>query len=105
MHDNSYANSISSFVRWANERISKEIESNEKCEEACGTSVIHKAQSRVSYLLSESEKIDIIDRIDSMRDEDDYSHLNFKAICKIAGIHDQTYYKWRKLLKLGNYKK
>jgi hypothetical protein len=103
MHDNNYAVNISSFVRWAHERIAKEIESNDKCEAEHGSSSISDIRSRISYKLTDKEKLEYINHIDSLRSK--YTALGFRAICKKAGIHDQTYYKWRKSLNLGNYKR
>ena len=92
MHD-TYFNKISSFMEWANDRIEKEIKQNEEMESEHGdSSFVSKTKTRTHVDLGLPEKKLIVEEIDSYRNEGD----TVPEACSKLGIHEQTYYKWRK---------
>lgn len=103
MHDSSYSEYISNFMSWAHDRISKEIALNEECEKEFGSKAYEKEAVRVPQNLSDSEKLSIINNVDKRRDEK--PDLTIAGCCEPFRLHVQTYYKWRRDLKLGKYTK
>lgn len=89
----SYLNRISSFMKWAHEKISKEIEKNEELEQEFGTAKYQSENKlRTHTHLDHREKMLVVDEIDRFRGEGDKVY----CACEKVGIHPQTYYKWRK---------
>jgi len=90
----SYCNGISSFMKWANDRIAKEIKQNDEIEAKYGSAkFVSKRKTRTHVDLSLDQKRSIVEKIDSLR----YAGDKVEAACENLGIHPQTYFKWRKL--------
>ncbi len=90
----SYLSRISSFMKWAHDKISSEIENNEKIETEFGTAEHQSAKKlRTHTHLDSRDKSLVVEEIDRLRSEGDKVY----AACQKVGIHIQTYYKWRKL--------
>ena len=90
----SYLSRIGSFMQWAHDKISNEIEINEKIETEFGTAEHQSAKkARTHTQLNLREKSLAVKKIDRLRSEGDKVY----TACQKVGIHIQTYYKWRKL--------
>jgi DNA invertase Pin-like site-specific DNA recombinase len=85
---------ISKFVRWAHEKIEKEISLNDKIEKEFGEKAIPKEKSRCSYSLTTKQKQDKLDQIDALKK----AGSSLAAACREIKIHQTTYYKWQKLI-------
>ena len=85
---------ISKFIRWAHDRIESEMISNHKIAKEFGDSAITKESKRCCYKLSDSQKREILYQLDDLK-EDGWT---LAASCDEVGIHQTTYYKWKKLL-------
>jgi len=96
-HHDSYITSISNFVRWAADRIEKEIETNERCEKQHGTAEIFKEHLRLPNKLSDKDKHNYIKKVERTAKEN--PSLTREAQCALNGIHFTTFYNWRKQLK------
>ena len=94
-HD-SYTTSISNFVRWAADRIEKEIETNQRCEEEHVSAEVFKDSHRLPYSLSDSDKHNYIKEVERVSKAN--PSLTKPAACAISGVHFTTFYKWRKRL-------
>lgn len=99
--NNQYKSSISSFISWAERRISEEIERNDKIAKEAGSDkwlVIHK---RLPYNLNDSQRLELVNQVDELRNEG----MGNIASCKKVGIHITTYCKYRLKLGMGKYQK
>ena len=96
------AESNSSFMRWAEARIAKEVEDNERLEAAAGTRHFIPGSNcnRITHRLSTEEKAEVVKKIDAMRD----SGISLETAADQSGIHKSTYALWRRQFKLPNYK-
>jgi hypothetical protein len=88
--------SISNFIRWAHQRIEKEIEINEECERQFGSAEVFKDSHKLHNQLSNQEKLELVYEVNRLSDM--YPNLTRAKICSMAGLHYTTYYKWRKQL-------
>lgn len=101
IYDESYAQRIGSFMEWASDKLREEVKLNEALEKEFGTAEhLIPASGRKDYDLSVEDKIDIIKEIDEARS---YG-IQLTDACDNEGIHVQTYYKWKRILKLPTYK-
>ena len=73
---NTSSESISNFIKWAQERLAREVEENEKIEEETG---------EANYQPDKG--------------------MSMPAACKKYGISTSSYGKWRRQLKLPVYKR
>ena len=88
---------MSSFLRWAHNRIEREIRSNDDCADLVGDNAISAYESnRASYLLTLDEKAERVERVDRIRSN---MNLGVAEACKTANVHYTTYYKWKNLLR------
>ena len=85
---------ISKFIRWAHDKIEKEISLNDKIEEEFGEKSIPKEPSRCSYSLTIEQKQEKLDQIEALKKEG----MSLAAACREIQIHQTTYYKWHKLV-------
>ncbi len=85
----SYGASISSFMRWAAERIAKEVEDNERIEAKGGKPVFY------SVRYNDEEKELIVKAIDKLKKE---GHQVVHAARRF-NIHSTTYYTWKRKFK------
>lgn len=85
---------ISKFIRWAHDKIETEIALNDKIADEFGDEAIAKESKRCCYKLSENQKREILYQLDDLK-EDGWT---LAASCNEVGIHQTTYYKWKKLL-------
>ena len=89
------AESLSNFMRWAAMRIQKEAEENERIEAEAGTrEFILGSQDAKKQDYTLEEKKSIVDGIDRLRSEG--NKITFSA--SQYGIHSTTYYKWKREL-------
>ena len=87
--------SISRFMNWAAERIAKEVEDNERIEAQAGTrDFIPGSRFTKKQDFTEDEKLAIIKTVDEMREQ---GYTVIQAV-KQFGIHNTTYYTWRRQL-------
>lgn len=93
----SYTKSISNFVRWAHDRIEKEIESNEKCERKFGDAEVFKDYIRLPSNLPDKDKYKYIKEVEQTYASN--PKIGRKEACAINGIHFTTFYKWRSQLR------
>ena len=92
-----YAANISSFMRWVQERIAKEVEENERVEAQTGTrDFIPTARESKKQDYTEEEKINIVKTVDRLKSEGHKISISSKEM----GIHDSTYYRWKKELNM-----
>jgi transposase-like protein len=85
-----YGESISNFMKWASMRIAKEVAENEKVESMSGEDEYVTAGLRKDY--TDAEKRKVIQDIMHLIEE---GH-RVPAAAKKAGIHQKTYYNWKK---------
>lgn len=98
----SYSESISSFMKWASQRIAKEVEDNEKLEKLTGTRTVIPLTPNQRYCyLTKDDKLSLIEAIDKLRDKG----MKAPKASKEYGLHHCTYAKWRRMYDLGRYKK
>lgn len=92
----SYGASISSFMRWAQERLQKEVEENNRVEAKTGTrDFILGSNDAKKQDFTDSEKVAIVNSIDKLR-------ADGEKACNASsqfGIHTSTYYKWKRTNK------
>ena len=87
-----YPESISRFMRWAEERLEKEVESIKRLEKQIGYE-LYEEENRTSTKLTADQKRSILDDVEKAREAGDVSIV--KA-CELIGIHSATYYRWKK---------
>jgi len=90
------AESISNFIRWAEQRLAKEVEENERVEAKAGTrEFILGSGNAKKQDFTQEEKIAIVKEIDDIREQ------GYKPIVGASkfGIHTTTYYKWKKQIQ------
>lgn len=83
------AEKISSFLEWANWRITKEMRDNKLLESEFGEGA-HKKEVQLRYTDKERRKI--------LKDIQGYLDEGFKVrtAAEKAGVHYKTYYSWKK---------
>jgi hypothetical protein len=83
------AERISSFLEWANWRITKEMRENKLLESEFGEGA-HKKEKKLRYTDEERRKI--------LKDIQGYLDEGFKVstAAEKAGVHYKTYYSWKK---------
>lgn len=96
-----HSQGISSFMRWAERRIAEEVEANEDFEKRTGESFVLKESTHLPHNLTDHQKRMMIEAVDDLR------KLGNGAIaaCNDCGLHQNTYFTWRRNLKMGNFKK
>ena len=99
--DNQYKSSISNFIRWAEQRLEQEFESNQRIEQQQGTAECFAENKRLPYNLTDSQKLEIVNKVDELRSQG----LGNIASCQEVGIHITTYCKYRIKLGMGKYQK
>lgn len=90
------AESLNNFMRWAAMRIQKEVEENERVEAKAGTrEFILGSGNAKKQDFTQEEKIAIVKEIDDIRAQ------GYKPIVGASkfGIHTTTYYKWKKQIQ------
>ena len=97
----SVRSSISGFMQWAERRLAEEVERNEQLAKDAGTAVCFVEHKRLPYNLSDTQRLEIVKRVDQLRNE---GMGNIES-CKKVGLHITTYCKFRRKLGLGKYKK
>lgn len=94
----SYGASISRFMNWAAERIAKEVEDNERLEALAGTrdmAPCYESNRHDGWQnFTMDEKVDLLKQVDRLREQ---GHT-VKSAAFTVGIHNTTYYKWKKEL-------
>ena len=95
------AESNSNFMRWASRRIAEEVESNERIEKEAGTRDFIPGSNcnRPTHRLSQEEKTEIINKIDTMRG----TGVSLKTSVQQSGIHQSTYFLWKRTFNLPAY--
>jgi putative aminopeptidase FrvX len=95
------AESVSGFMRWAEARIAKEVEDNECLERTAGTRDFIPGSNcnRPTHRLSQEEKTEIINKIDTMRG----TGVSLKTSVQQCGIHQSTYFLWKRTFNLPAY--
>jgi hypothetical protein len=89
------AETLGNFMRWAAMRIQQEVEENERIESKAGTrDFILGSGDTKKQDYTNGEKLDIIDGIDELREEG--NKVSFAA--SQFGIHSTTYHKWKRQL-------
>lgn len=108
METYTYGNSVSNFIRWAEEKIAKAVEDDEKLEAEAGTrdfvqgtNYQKKKKQRCQMFLPDEEKIAIVNRVDEAR----RNGTKCWVACDENGVHQTTVAKWRKDFNLPKYKK
>ena len=97
---NTSSESISNFIKWAQERISREVEENEKIEEESGEAN-YLPDSVFARFYTKQDKVNAINGVNYYRDQG----MRMPAACKKYGICTSSYGKWRRELKLPVYKR
>jgi hypothetical protein len=96
------AESVSNFMRWIERKLEQEVESIERFEKQADpkedTVITHKG---IDPRLSDIERRLVIRQVHCYRNEG----MSAIAACKLAGLHNQTYNKWRRLLNIPIYKR
>lgn len=87
--------SISTFLRWAQDRLDREIESIEEIESVHGSAIIHEDAKRLPHNISDEKKLIAIEQVDRIYG---LGKLSKTSACEEVGLHYTTYYKWRKEL-------
>ena len=94
-------NSISNFIRWAQERIAKEVRENDAKAEKYGVHNVYTKQERPRLNNpSESQKLALIKEVDKLR----RLGTPVKLALKSVNLSNKSYYKYRKQLGLPKYK-
>lgn len=86
----------SSFMKWAAQRIAREVEENEKIENLTGSRDIIPQR-----LLTKQQKLHLVKAIDEQRD----TGLSVLEAAKIHGVTYGRYVRWRRVCSLGRYVK
>lgn len=90
----------SSFMKWAAQRIAKEVEENEMIERLTGSRDILPEKFSINCgRLTKQQKLHLIEAIDKQRD----MGIPAPKAAKICGVHHCTYTKWRRVYNLGRY--
>lgn len=90
------AETLSNFMRWASMRIQKEVEENERIEAEAGTrEFILGSQDAKKQDYTKEEKQLIVTKIENLREE---GH-KVSAASLAYGIHSTTYHKWKRDLR------
>ena len=97
MHETS-AESISNFMRWAAERIAREVEENEMIEERTGVRNYQPDSVNARFYTNE-DKENAINGVNYYRDKG----MKMPDACEKYGISTSSYGKWRRQLKLPVY--
>ena len=97
---NTSSESISNFIKWAQERISREVQENEKIEEESGEAN-YLPDSVFARFYTKQDKLNAINGVNYYRDQG----MRMPAACKKYGISTSSYGKWRRELKLPVYKR
>ena len=97
---NTSSESISNFIKWAQERISREVQENEKIEEESGEAN-YLPDSVFARFYTKQDKLNAINGVNYYRDQG----MRMPAACKKYGISTSSYGKWRRQLKLPVYKR
>lgn len=95
------AESVSSFMQWAEARIAKEVADNEYLERTAGTRDFIPGSNcnRPTHRLNQEEKTEIIKTIDTMR----RTGVSLKTSVQQSGIHQSTYFLWKRTFKIPSY--
>lgn len=105
MHEETYAQQITRFMRWAERRIAEEVEANKELELALGDAenLTEGTLSRKRRIFADTdlEKLAIIKEVDKLR----RLGLTTKRACANNNVSDSAYLSWRKKLNLGKFKK
>lgn len=89
----------SSFIRYAETRIAKEVEDNERLEELAGTRDILPRPERYSTSgFTDEERLETIDAIQKLRDQG----MTVSSACESHLVHPSTYHKWCRNLQPSN---
>lgn len=88
------AESISNFINWAEQRIAKEYEENERLEEEHGKMEYPDAVGRI-YGLNDEDRMDIIEEVDYFKSQG----YKLSSACVECNIHTTTYLRWKRELK------
>ena len=97
---NTSSESISNFIKWAQERISREVQENEKIEEESGEAN-YLPDSVFARFYTKQDKLNAINGVNYYRDQG----MRMPAACKKYGISTSSYGKWRRELKLPVHKR
>lgn len=91
------ADNISTFISWAEQRIAKEYETNERLQKECDELSEPIELCEGTYCLTEEDRHDTIHEIE-------YFIKNgypIKHACYECGVHITTYYRWKRNIKNG----
>ena len=97
---NTSSESISNFIKWAQERIAREVQENEKIEEESGEAN-YLPDSVFARFYTKQDKLNAINGVNYYRDQG----MTMPGACKKYGISTSSYGKWRRELKLPVYKR
>ena len=90
------AGSLSNFMRWAERRLSEEVDKNDKIEKA-----LNKASPSLDKSLTPNAKILVIKQIHKYRHEG----KTVVEACELLNIHPNTYNNWRRFFKISVFKR
>ncbi len=90
------AGSVSNFMRWAERRLSEEVERNNKIEKA-----LKKQTPPADPSLTNNVKLMAIKQIHKYRNEG----KNVVEACSMLNIHPNTYNNWRRSFKISVFKR
>tara|TARA_R110002153_G_C13329738_1_gene497869 strand:+ start:5428 stop:5712 length:285 start_codon:yes stop_codon:yes gene_type:complete len=85
---------IGNFLKWASDRIEREVAQNEKCERDFGTAVVFEDSDRESAHLSDEIKIERVEQVQKI--VRDCPWKTVAEACIEAKLYHTTYYKWKK---------
>lgn len=88
------AESISNFINWAEQRIAKEYEENERLEKEHGKMEYPDAVGRICGL-NDEDRMDIVGEVDYFKSQG----YKLSSACAECNIHTTTYLRWRRNLK------
>jgi len=93
-----YAETISKFMSWAERTLAKAVEDDERFEAESGTRefVPRTRDIPCSKFLTDEEKIEILHQVNEYRRQGNKSPV----AAKMAGIHQSTYNNWRRKFKI-----
>jgi len=90
------AGSLSNFMRWAERRLSEEVDKNDKIAKA-----LNKASPSLDKSLTPNAKILVIKQIHKYRNEG----KTVVEACELLNIHPNTYNNWRRFFKISVFKR
>ena len=90
---NTSSESISNFIKWAQERLAREVEETGEAN--------YQPDSVFARFYTEQDKLNAINGVNYYRDKG----MSMPAACKKYGISTSSYGKWRRQLKLPVYKR